>query len=171
MKEQALIEAMDRCGGYVFSLLKGWCGEEQLAEDLLQKLWVYVFDKFEVEHFTHVGFLKRKAYQLYIDEMRRKDSRPVLDRYEELPDSPEWDQFREPANNEEELRLYEEFWGQFASLSLSDLDKSLLWYHARFGYTMIEISEKFQIPKSTVNDRIRETRQKCMNHLENPYQD
>ena len=137
-REQSLIEAMDHCGRFLFTFLKGFCGSAEMAEDILQKLWVYVFDKFEEVDFCHIGFLKRKAFQLYVDEMRKKDSRPVIDCYEDLPENPALDHAKEPSNSMEELRFYEEFWEQFESLRLNEPNKSLFWYHVRFGYTVKE---------------------------------
>ena len=170
-REKALIEAMGRCGGFLFNFLRGLCGEDQMAEDLLQKLWGYVFDKYEEEDFCHVGFLQRKAYQLYVDEMRKKDSRPVLDRYEELPEKPALYGSKEPSNSNEEIALYEEFWEQFEALNLDEMDKSLFWYHVRFGFTIVEVGERFNVPKSTVHDRIKEVRRRCMLYLEAPYKE
>ena len=87
-REHCLIEAMDRCGGFLFSFLEGLCGDVGLAEDLLQKLWVHVFDKFEEEHFCHLGFLKRKAYQLSQELMRHSDPRLTANLYTDVSHLP-----------------------------------------------------------------------------------
>lgn len=165
-REQSLINAMDRCGGFLFAFFKGLCGDAGMSEDLLQRLWVYVYEKYDEDDFCHIGYLKKKAFQLYVDEMRKKDSRPKIDCYEDIPEISSLDQPKEPSNSDEELRIYEDFWEQFSPLNLTELEESLFWYHVRFGYTMVELSEKFKIPKSTANDRIRDVRARCMKFLQ-----
>ena len=137
-REEALVRAIDHCGRYVLWYFNSLCQDPSLAEDLSQTLWVYVYRKFSEEEFEHIGFLKRKAHQLYIDEMRKRQVRSMVSFVEEPPEAVAAER-GEPSNSAEENQLFREFWEQFASLSFSEIQKQIFWLHCRYGYTMKEV--------------------------------
>lgn len=164
-REACLIQAMDRYGRFILWYLNGLCRDGGIAEDLSQKLWVYVFQKFETKDFEHAGFLKRKARQLYIDEMRRLDSRPDITFMDEMPAPQERPVTGEPLDSRQEQGLFSDFWSRFDSLSFSDDQKLIFWLHARYGFTMKEVGERVGMASSTAYDQLKQVKEACLNHL------
>lgn len=156
---------MDKCGSFILWHLTQLCKDRGMAEDLSQKLWVYVYRRFEVEDFEHVGFLKRKASQLYIDQMRRLDSRPALSYVEQLPDPVAKPSNAQPLNDSEEKALSRNFWERFSELNLPEQPKQIFWLHARYGYTMKEIGQQLGIGASTAHDHLNHVKALCYQHL------
>lgn len=164
-KERLLIEAMDKYGSFILGYLNSLCHDHTMAEDVSQQLWVYVYSKFEPQYYEHAGFLKNKAYQLFVDECRKRKVRSFVTTVESIPDSPAPPPSREPSNTEEEKQLYDDFWEQFSSLQLKEKHKEIFWLHARLGYTMQEISGQLNVATSTANDWLRLIKKQCLEHL------
>jgi len=164
IREDALSHAMNECGRYILWHLNNLCQDQGLAEDLYQKLWVYVYKSFEQRHFTHVGFLKRKATQLHIDELRKRQRRPDLSFVETLPE-PWTPQNDEPLGSEDEKDLFESFWSRFSVLGFSEKQKQIFWFHARYGYTLEEVGQRFGIGKSATHEHYQNVKKRCLEFL------
>ena len=164
-REALLVQAMDACGGYVLWYLNSLSRDHVLAEDLSQKLWVYVFEKFSPNDYGHIGFLKRKAYQLFLDDTRKRKVRSHVSFVEDPPEPVVRQIEPEPSNSIEEQDLFERFWERFESLNFSDVEKQIFWFSARYGYTMKEIGLKLDISHSTAHDRLKSVKSRCIAFL------
>ena len=168
-KEAALEKAMDACGSYILWYLNSLCRDQQLAEDLSSQLWVYVYNKYAIGDYQHIGYLKRKAYQIYATEMRKRKVRDFVQFVEHVPNPDVPAKMEEPANMEEEQNLHKEFWRLFIPpLEIPERNRQIFWLHARYGYTMQEIGKKLGIAHSTAHDWYQKTRQQCRDHLQQP---
>ena len=164
-KQKALEEAMNQYGSFLLWYLNNLCADAMLAEDLYQELWVYVYQKYPICDFGHIGFLKRKAYQLYVDAMRKKGVRSFVTITDTLPEPPPQPQSEQPENSAEEQALYERFWDRFAPLNLSETEKRLFWLSAHYGCTLQEVCERMNLSKSTAHDWLKATKIKCLDYL------
>lgn len=164
-REEALVRAMDHFGTYLLGYFESLCKDRLLAEDLSQQLWVYVYEKFSEKDFEHAGFLKRKAYQLFVDEMRKRGVRSHVTFVEDPPDYPSISDGREPMDAREERELFDSFWEQFDPLNFTDSEKQVFWLSARYGYTMKEVGEKLGIPHSTAHDWLKSVKGRCLQFL------
>lgn len=163
-REAFLVRAIDLYGSFILQILKERCCDQQLAEEISQKLWVYFYTYRPVEEFEHPGFLKRKAFQLYIDEGRRRDVRPKLCFPDTLPQSVKKEEFNQPDYTTEEL-LYERFWERFEELNLPRLQRDIFWLHHHHGYTMKEVSKRLGTPPSTAHDHLKKLKAQCLQFL------
>ena len=117
-EKEALLElAMDNWGGRILRFLTLRCRDPELAKDLSQKLWVYVYRSFDPCDYGHIGFLENKARLLWIDHLRHQGRRPDLD-FTDLPLEPE-SPCPEPRSAEEEQILFDLFWDQFSGLQIT----------------------------------------------------
>lgn len=148
-----VMEAYDKFHNYLQSDLYRLTQQWQDAENLLQDLWKHVLHHFPEEHVGKIGILRRKAYQLFVDQYRsRKRRKETIT--DEVPEPQTEQKSSEAFSEAEEAALKERFWSEYPDLPLSDPQKEALWLHARFGYTYQEIAEILDTPKSTIGDWI-----------------
>ena len=72
----------------------------------------------------------------------------------------------EPSNPEEDIQLFNRFWELFYPRHFEELAKQIFWLHERYGYTMVEISKRFGISKSTAHDKLTQLKAQCLERLE-----
>ena len=158
-------QAIDRYGSYIQHYLYGLTKQWQDAEGLADDLWVLVLNKFPEDKILHIGMLRRKAYQLFCDEWRKKQRNPFL-AVEEVPDYPLPRTVEEALSEQEEqalkLRFFEEY-----RVDLEPLQKEALWLYARYGMTYKEIAAKLNKPASTIGDWITQSRKVFADYLNN----
>lgn len=166
VREEALIAAMDQWGVAIIQYLESLTRNHADAENLSQDLWVQVYEKFPLEKMAHWGLLRHKAYQLFVDQWRRKKNRPE----ELIPDEPFEmnckNYVHQPYSDEEEQRFEIQFWEMFPEIELTDVQKATFYFSARYGMTVAEISEETGIAKSTVGDWIRLAKKRLAEKLE-----
>lgn len=165
LKRKALImEAVDlyqvSLRNYVHSMTRNFHD----AENIMQELWVFVFRHFSEADITNFNFLRRKAYQLYVDHWRRKKRKAETD-LEEIEYTLETPPYDESLTEEDEKRFKEKFWSGFPHVDLTNEQKDALWLKARFGYTIEEISEMTGKPSSTIGDWIKRSRSELKKYL------
>lgn len=155
--------AMRQYGVFIINYLTGMCKDRQMAEDVAQNLWVYVYKSYEPEDYTSVPMLLRKAKLLLIDEIRKKDKSMIY--VDGVPERQSNNKSIEGLSLTDEQNLYDRFWEQFGALQLSDLEQEIFWLHERLGYSMKEVGEKLDLPHSTAHDILQRTRSKCLNYI------
>ncbi len=128
------------------------------AEDLLQELWRKVLLHFTPEQVGSFTLLRRKAYQLFVDDYRRRQSAARVRDEFQLEGDPEG-VFRGEGfySAEEESRIQREFWEEFP-VGLDEVQREVVWRHGRYGDTFEEISDSLGIPTSTACDWFRKGR-------------
>ena len=149
---QSVDDYHDYLLSYVFSLTNHW----QDAENIVQDLWQHVVLHFKEDDIRKIGFLRRKAFQIFVDHFRYQKRRAADKMVPEstlmrLSAPPVVERF----SDAEEKELQENFWKQFPNINLSDLQKRCVWEHSRHGKTYEELSQEHDIPKSTISMRIR----------------
>lgn len=165
-RRKALVEgAIDMHHKYLFAYSLGLTRNHHDSEDLLSSLWKTVLLHFPEKNICKIGILRRKCYQLFCDFYRyRRVRKEVLT--DTLPEVPVQPVKREPETDEEEKMLEASFWSEFPSVNLSDLQKRCLMLSARHGFTIMEISEKLDVPKSTVGDWLQLAKREIKDVLE-----
>lgn len=140
------------------------------AEDLLQSLWRHVLLYFPEKDILNIAFLRRKAYQLFVDVYRRRQSRAetLVENYDEFELEAG---HQEPCSEAEELALQQKFWSEFPGIGLSDFQRQCLWLHARHELSYSVIARKLGVGKSTVGDAVTKARSALKSYLENPNKD
>lgn len=164
-KEVLLKQAMENCGAYIVSYLTALCRDPHIAEDLAQDLWVYVYKKYSPLDYGHVGYLKNKAKQLWIDSLRKQGRRPDLDFERKMASILVEAKCPEPSTPEEETELFTNFWESFEDLNLTPEQKRIFWLKERYGLTLDDVSAKLGIARSTAYDRLKLVKQLCREHL------
>ena len=164
-REELLGRAIENCGAYVLAYFNAVSRDPNLSEELAQDLWIYVYKSYDPEDFEHRGYLINKARQIWIDKLRFLGRRPKIDFEEDSNDKMDLAPSPEPANAEEETKLFLSFWEPFASLELTGLQKQIFWLHERYGMTIQEVAEKVGMAKSTAHDHLKTVREKCRRYL------
>lgn len=166
-KEALLGEAIDNWGARIINYLASLCQDRTLAEDLSQKLWIYVYRTFNPWDYGHIGFLERKAHQLWIDTIRHQNrkKRPPLEFVDDLPVREVPSKCPEPQTADEEERLFDHFWEQFRGVNLTRQQKEIFWLHERYGFTMKEVAQKLGIAKSTTHDHLKLAKSCCLDYF------
>lgn len=141
----------------------GFVNDWHVSEDVTQKTWMrvyrYISKKGETPDTPYIYRMnKDSAYDFLRKSQRTVDTQPI----DNTPVLPAVSPSVIPEN---ESDLFREFWKQFAELELTPQDKEIFWLAERYDYTMQEISERVGIAKSTVNDRLRRLKQKCLEFL------
>ena len=158
---------------FFFSLSKNW----ETAEDLSQELWSKVHRYFSPSQYQDKPLLYRKARQVFIDYYPKVKVRPDLapsddpyrDAHNDLINYQGIDMpTREEADSpEDEERLFRNFWEMFYPDEYDELCKRIFWFHARYDYTLAEISEMMNLPKSTTHDKLQAIKSRCRQRLTN----
>ncbi|MEM7602433.1 MAG: RNA polymerase sigma factor [Verrucomicrobiota bacterium] len=160
-RRKLLEQAIDTYGLYLQNYLYGLTGQWQDAENLLNDLFVFALHRFSKEKLTHVGMLRRKAYQLFVDLYRKRGRNP-LEAREHLPEQ-STPGYHEGISDEEDAAFKKRFFEEHPA-GLTDLQMDVLWLHARHGYTFKEIGQKLHKPPSTIGDWIKQARAKLAEH-------
>lgn len=161
----ALEEAIDRFGGFILWYFEDLCRDRHEAENLSQQLWLAVFDKFAVHQYTHLPLLKRKAYQIFIDYIRKRNVRSFVGFSDELPESPVQYGAGESLDPDAEARVQARFWEHFPDMQADERQKEAFWLKHRYGFTIKEVSEKLGVPHSTIHDWINAVKQEAQEIL------
>ena len=140
-------------------------GNETDAKDLSQIFWIHVFEKFPEDDFLKPGILHRKAYQIFVDEWRKRKVRSHVITTDEVPEVADMPIAKERDDLAYEKSLYERFWSGFPGIGLTDQQKASFWYHERYGYTMRETADKVGAPHSTVGGWIQLCKKRCLEYL------
>lgn len=156
-------QAIDEHGSYLLSYLKSLTKQKEDAEELFDDLWIWVLNKLPEDRIFHVGVLRRKAYQLFVDRWRKQKRNPVF-AVEDLPDVSSPDTQSEALTDEEEEQFKIRFFSEY-DVNLSEKQKHVLWLSARMGYTHREISDLIGIPASTVGDWLLQCREAFADYL------
>lgn len=156
-------QAIDEHGSYLLSYLKGLTKQKEDAEELFDDLWIWVLNKLPEDRIFHVGVLRRKAYQLFVDRWRKQKRNPVIV-VEDLPDASSPDSSGEALTDAEEQRFRARFFAEY-DVDLTKQQKDVLWLSARMGYTHREISDIVGVPASTVGDCLLKCRQVFADYL------
>jgi RNA polymerase sigma factor (sigma-70 family) len=160
-RQDALEAAIDLYGYMLLGYIRRMTQDYHLAEDILQMLWLHVFENFTVAQFSHVPLLRRKARQLVIDEARKRGTRSFVETVEELPEVDGSHVFREAATPEQERALKESFFSIFHGAIFTEPEKDAFWLSERYQYTIKEISEHLHIPQSTIHDWVNKVKREC----------
>ncbi|MCH6256792.1 sigma-70 family RNA polymerase sigma factor [Puniceicoccaceae bacterium K14] len=136
----------------LFNFLKRLTGNHADAEDLIAKLWKIVLLKFPEDQIMSSPLLYAKARQVFYDFYRDRTRRGEII----LSDVPETTVVhhlsQEAYSDEEEAALKDRFWEQFPGISLTEMQKEVIYVYARYGYTYQEIEDILGVPSSTVCD-------------------
>ena len=161
-------QAIDEHGSYLLSYLKGLTKQKEDAEELFDDLWIWVLNKLPEDRIFHLGVLRRKAYQLFVDRWRKQSRDPVIG-VEDLPETSSPDSRNEALTDAEELRFKSRFFAEY-DVDLTSQQKDVLLLSARMGYTHREISYMVGIPASTVGYCLLKCRQVFADYLNEPNQ-
>lgn len=164
-REESLVAAMDMYGGFLFRYLESLTRDTHWAEDLNQSLWTHVYQRFRLNQFKSLPLLKNKAYQLFIDDTRRKKVRGFVHTTDELPESDGSHKYREAGTDAEEAALQKRFWAMFPGLEINEKHKKAFWLKERLGYELKEISSQLNTSTSTTHDWINRVKQQCADYL------
>lgn len=154
----ALKAAVDAYGRFILKYFVSLTKDHHLAEDLSQDFWIFVFVNFPVDKFQHAGFLKRKAFHLFVDRMRHLASQKhsYVSRGIELDEIASPPISQAPANAEQEKDYRERFWANFPLIEATEKQKDCYWLKEHYGYTIVEISQHLKLPVSTVHRWIKD---------------
>lgn len=159
--ESALEEHSGAMLHYLFGLCKDW----QIAEDLSQELWASVHKSFKVSQYHDKPLLYRRAKQVFINYYRKTIRRPDLHFSEIAYEGIIMPEAREVDSPEEEERFFHAFWELFYPDEYDELSKRIFWFKHRYDYSMDEISERLQIPRSTAHDKLQRIKERCRQRL------
>lgn len=155
--------AIDSHGAYLLDYLTGLTRNRHDAESIHSDLWVYALHRFPAEKIAHLGALRRKAYQLFVDHYRKQRRSPVRV-VEDPPDMPASHGQHEPCSEAEQAAFKARFFAEY-DVDLPARHRDALWLHAWCGYTFQEIAEIMGKPSSTIGDWITQARQAFADHL------
>ena len=168
VKARIFDEVIVEHSGAILHFLLSKCHDPQIAEDLAQVMWAYVYRKFSVDDMRQKGLLYHKANQVWIDHYRKHaQRRPSLHFTDELPEPTLMPERREPSSPEEDKVLFDQFWELFYPEEFEERSRMIFWLHERYGYTMKEVAERLSMSKSTAHDLLKRLKQQCLEFLEN----
>jgi len=139
---------------------------DDVYQDLVEKTWLVVYQRFKTEQFFKEGLLKRKAWQVFMDHCRATNTRAFVE-FTDDPDkySPVY-QWKNKEGTESEEAFEARFWERFLPLEFDPTDRQMFMLRERFGYTNEEVAAKVGLPVSTVFDRIEKLRRAAKEQLE-----
>ena len=139
----------------LLNYLRSLAGHHE-AEDILQELWKFVVVHFAEDKIDCLPLLRRKAYQLFVDNYRRNVARgKLMEQARQVP-PPEKQEY--VYDDADEPRLQVKFWQEFP-IDLTDEQKNVLWHYGRYGMTFQEIEKKLGVKASTACDWLKLGRQ------------
>lgn len=160
-RERAFDDAFARHGEAVVRYLRKHCDDFALVQDLAQQLWCYVWTKFSVDSFRNFGLLKRKAYGLLIDELRKRNVRSFAEPMASHPEVHTLVAERTFTATDEAL-LEERFWEEFPDVDLTADQKRAFVLYKLHEYTLAEVAQMMGKPLSTVADWMEIVRRECV---------
>lgn len=161
---QLLREAVEAYQTYLVRYVYERTHQWQDAENIVQELWRYVIVYYKTDQIKELPMLRNKARQLFIDYYRAKQRKPLV-LVEELPEDNVSMGEVSPTIPTTDASLKAEFFGQFIELDLTQSQCDALWLHARFDMTYAEISERLNVPVSTLGGWIAKARKEIAKHL------
>jgi len=154
--------SVDMYHAYLLGYLRSMTSHHD-AEDVLQELWKFVVLYFPEDKIQCLPLLRRKAYQLFIDQYRRtRAHNTAVDKAKDQPVPTRHEHFE---NEAEEARLQAKFWAEFP-VKLTDQQKAVLWHFGRYGLTYEEIEEKLGVKASTACDWVKAGRRLLRQYLD-----
>lgn len=162
----ALVErAIDTHGAYLLHYLTQLTRNPHDAGELFNDLWMVVLRRFKDGDIGNLSFLRRKAYQIFVDWYRKERRNPVaaMETPPEIAAPPgQGDVLSAEEEEGFKIRFFEEY-----PVALSPEQKEALWLHARLGMTFVEIAAMLDKPPSTVGDWIKQARTAFAEYLNN----
>lgn len=156
-------ESIDKYGSYLLDYAQSLCqGYPMDAESLYDEFWIHVLNKFKEEDILHVGFLRRKLYQRFVDAWRKMKRNPVI-ATDTLPDV-EYEESQQADVSS--LEVKKSFFADHP-VNLTDLQKEALFLWAYEELTYEEIAERLGRPRSTIGGWVKLGRQAVIDHIEN----
>ena len=155
-RKELVMGSVDLYHGYLIKYLKSFAPHD-CVEDVVQELWKYVLLKFPLEKIQDVGLLRKKAYQLFIDQYRK--SKVLSEAKTMIMLEPTRENGEAVFSASSEAKLQERFWLEY-DVGLTDLQKEVVWHHARYGMTFEEIEQALGIKASTACDWMKLARKK-----------
>ena len=165
----AVAELYDRHSRVVFALICRIVRDEGEAEDVLQEVFLRVWDKaesYDAVLGTPMAWLVRIARNRAIDRIRSRQARPATQPTDEILELVPADESAAPdpeatASQSEEQRAIA------AALRRIPAEQRVLIEQAFFhGYTQSELAAKFNLPLGTVKTRIRTGMIAMRDHLQ-----
>lgn len=155
-KMEMVERAIDAHGSYLLHYLQSLTKNRHDAENLHSELFVHVLHRFRPEKIGHIGMLRRKAYQLFVDHYRKRRRDPVA----VLEDPPEEScgSCREPYTEAEQENFRRRFFTDYP-VAIPPEHEEALWLHAWCGHTFQEVATIMGKPSSTIGDWISGARQ------------
>jgi len=136
-----------------------------LAEDLSQELWLTIYKRFKTSQFFELGLIMRKAYQVFIDNARKRNVRSFVILSSSPPEAISPPVFAEAFTEEEIQHLKQYWWDMYPCIDLTDTQKDVFWLKEYHGYTIQEISEILHVPTSTAHDWLNSAKRKCAAYM------
>lgn len=158
---ELVMASVDLHHTYLLNYLRSMTGHHN-AEDVLQELWKFVVLHFAEDKIDCLPLLRRKAYQLFVDDYRRNVARAAT--LEKVEQETQSDGAKYEYDEANEGRLNEKFWREF-SVELTAQQKEVLWQYGRYGLTFQEIENKFGIKASTACDWVKLGREQLEKYL------
>lgn len=167
ISESALGELYDRYNRLVYSLAIKIVGDNKVAEDIIQEVFLSVWNKantYRVDEAKVRTWLTSITRNRAIDELRKQRIRP--EHYSVGWDEVSYRSFDTPTNPEEttEINLQRDR-VQNAINQLPEEQRQALTLSYFYGMSHSEISEKLNEPLGTIKTRIRLGMQKLRDHL------
>lgn len=151
---------------YLERYLNGMTQNHADTGDLLSKLWMYVLHRFKDQEIGEITLLRLKARQLFIDLYRQR-RRSRIQTVEILPEPDNQYAGEEPYSEKRDAALKLEFWEKYP-VNLPDRYKEALWLNARHGYTLAQIADKLDVPRSTVGGWVARVKAELAKILNDP---
>lgn len=152
-RQDALAEAYRRHSGSVLALARRLLGREDLAEDVLQEIFLHLWnnpDRFDPERGTLRSYLLTRTHSRAVDLLRAEGSRQ---RREERDAKRTAD-----AGYDLEREVWDLTVSEAVSIALGDLrdeERSPIVLAYFGGYTYREVAEMLEEPEGTIKGRIR----------------
>lgn len=162
-RKKALQIAHRNHGAFILDYFKRKTKDVHAAEDLFQRFWLHVYEKFRITEFNNIVRLRHKAYQIFVDDFRYWKVRNTVEHMAELPDQIDERQHM-PHFPEEAERMEREWWELFPDAQLTELQKKAFTMKTLEKYTYREISSALNVSVSTLHDWINTVIDQCEEH-------
>lgn len=170
-QENALSELYDRFSRLVYSIALNTIGDQNIAEDITQDVFLRVWERANTYHpergkvYTWIASITRyRAIDIFRRLKKRPEGNPALWDIEDLPDIPDSEVVEnlvEKSQNKERLRQ--------ALARLPEAQRVALTYAYFYGYSHSQIAQTLNEPIGTVKTRIRLAMQKLRQTLETDF--
>src|SRR5580692_5462434 len=155
-RRELVVASVDLYHSYLIQYLKAFAPHD-CVEDVVQELWKYVLLNFPIEKIQDIGLLRRKAYQLFVDQYRK--AKVLSEAKAKIMYEPVRVHGEAAFNPASEAELKRRFWLEY-DVGLTDLQKEVVWHHARYGMTFDEIEKALGVKASTACDWMAMARKK-----------